>query len=131
MKKLYLIIALIALSVSVVWAGGDRETVPKVRYLEPRSEAVIDLTGKDSIMFKWNAATPSGGRVGYRFTIYKGFGYERAYHEEPEIKANSIEVPADIFEDGQLYTWQVKQRAGNNKVWSMDQRWSFTVKKPH
>lgn len=111
-------------------AGGDRERVPKVRYLAPRSEAVVDLTGQESLEFTWSAMPkPSGGRMAYRFTIYKGFGYERIMNEILDRKTYSYTVPAEMFENGQLYTWQVLQRDDNTRYWSMDNRWSFTIKK--
>ena len=130
MKKILLFALCITLISVFSWAGGERESVPRVRYIEPKNDHTVDLTGKKSLVFKWKSSpTPSGGRRAYRFTVYKGFGYERVISENLDHKIYSREVPAELFEDGKLYTWQVKQRDGRTHVWSMDSRWSFKVKK--
>ena len=110
--------------------AGERQSAPDVVYTYPKSEAIVDLTGKESIEFTWKKMPiPSGGRSAYKFNLYKGFGYEELVDEKLEDKIYSIKVPAKIFEKGATYTWQVKQRSMRSRVWGKDNRWSFTVKK--
>lgn len=110
--------------------AGERQNAPDVVYTYPKSEAIVDLTGKESIEFTWKKMPiPSGGRIAYKFNLYKGFGYEELVDEKLEDKIYSIKVPAKIFEKGATYTWQVKQRSMRSRVWGKDNRWSFTVKK--
>ncbi|MFH1593178.1 MAG: hypothetical protein ABID09_00600 [Candidatus Omnitrophota bacterium] len=130
MKKLFPLILAALFIATLVQAGGDRERTPKVPLLEPLNDAVVDLSGKESLLFRWKPSPrPGGGRIAYKFDLYKEFGYEAVFGEELEHDVYSIEVPVDKFENGALYSWQVKQRDARTRFWSMDHRWSFKVKK--
>lgn len=130
MKKVTLFFLAFVMTASIVLAGGDREKTPMVQYLEPGNDSVVNLKGKESLVFSWKKApVPGGGRKAYKFDLYKGFGYEVVVGEKLNYKTYSIEVPADKFENGSTYTWQVKQRDANSKFWSMDHRWAFKVVK--
>lgn len=134
MKKwLYLITVALFLSFTLlqtVWAVGRRNNTPLVRYLEPKNDSTVDLKGKENMVFQWKKMPiPGGGRAKYKFELYDGFGYERIVSEDLKHDVYSIEVPADKFENGKLYTWQVKQRDATTRIWSRDDRWSFKVKK--
>ena len=68
----------------------------------------------------------------------KELGMQHVYIEIPgadhsfagnSSKVFSFEVPADVFEPGVTYTWQVKQRDEWTRLWSRNHRWSFKVKK--
>jgi hypothetical protein len=132
MKKI-LAAALIAGILTVLPAAGAdgairRTIVPRVAYLEPANDAVIDLAGKKTLTFSWKQQPiPSGGRMGFRFRLYKGFDYELIVKEELSGDVLSIDVPADKFEDGATYSWHVEQRDSANMLWSLHDRWSFKV----
>ena len=132
MKKLYAITLIFVTAITTLtFAGSDsRRIVPNVRYRAPRNDSIVDLTGKEILEFKWKSTpAPSGGRSAYKFNLYKGFGYETLVSEKLDHKIYSIEVPVDMLEDGGEYTWQVKQRGRKSRLWGIDNRWSFKVKK--
>lgn len=112
------------------FAGTDRLGVPRIAYLEPNDEAVVDLTGKAALAFKWkNQPIPSDGRHAFRFKLIKGFGYDTVVSEELGRDVFSIKVPADKFENGATYSWYVQQRDASKMLWSRFETWSFKVKK--
>lgn len=134
MNKKILILAGIFLALmlagAVVFAAeGKRDQVPNVAYLSPEDEITIDLTGKDSVTFKWkNVPIPGGGRDSYRFKLTKGFKYDFIVSQELGQGIFSIDVPADKFEDNSTYSWYVEQRDASLMVWSRhDTVWSFKV----
>ncbi|OGW75825.1 MAG: hypothetical protein A2Z72_04130 [Omnitrophica bacterium RBG_13_46_9] len=130
MRKIFIFIPVLLVASAFVWASSVRERTPTVIYLEPKDDLVVDMSGKESITFKWKSSPiPSGGRMNYKFELYKDFGYERIINELLDSEVFSIEVPADKFADGALYSWQVKQRDSGSRDWSMDRRWSFRVRK--
>ena len=129
MKKI-VIVALMIVSLAISAWASDRNTAPLVIYLSPESESVVDLTGKDSLAFSWKPMPlPLGGRLAYKFSLYKDFGYDVIVSKKLSEKRYSIKIPAEKFENGATYTWQVKQRSRSTRVWGIDHRWSFKVKK--
>ncbi|NQU94804.1 MAG: hypothetical protein HQ549_01050 [Candidatus Omnitrophica bacterium] len=132
MKKLCVIVLIFVITITTLtFAGSDsRRIVPNVRYTTPRNDSIVDLAGKEVLEFKWKSTpAPSGGRSVYKFDLYKGFGYEVLASEKLGHKVYSIKAPVDMFEDGGEYTWQVKQRGRKSRLWGIDNRWSFRVKK--
>ena len=131
MKKIILFTCAFAIIATCVHASIARRTnTPKVRYIEPKSESVVDLSGEESLVFKWKRMPrPGGGRDAFKLEVFKGYGYDRIINETLDEDIDAVEVPSEMFEDSQLYTWQVRQRDRSTGVWSMDDRWSFTVKK--
>ena len=130
MKKLIPFLLISVFVTTLAMAVGRRGDTPQPRCIGPKNEAIVDLTGKESLLFSWKSnPVPSGGRMAYKFDLYKDYGYEVVESEQLDAKVFSIEVPADKFENGALYTWQVKQRDYHTRIWSRDYRWSFTVKK--
>ena len=139
MKKVFILFMLVFLG-ATTWAfaqacgshGGSGGT-PEVLYLLPHNDHDVDLTGKESLHFEWKALPkPGGGREAYRFELFKGAeeAYDRIYSAELEPDVYTIEIPADKFEDGMMYTWRVKQRDARTSVWSRQgDRWRFTVRK--
>jgi len=108
--------------------GGEH--APEVRYMQPRDEAVVDLSGKEGVIFSWKPTPiPSSGRECYKITIYKEFSYEVVFKRTLGRDVTSIMVPQDLFERGETYTWKVKQRAARKGAWSWNSRWSFKVEK--
>lgn len=125
-----LCIALVAMSVSVYAGSGKRDMVPRVSYLSPDDDSVIDLTGKSNLTFRWkNSTTPGGGRDSFRFKLIKGFDYDFVVSENLGQGIFSIDIPADKLEDGATYSWYVEQRDASLMVWSWHDRWSFKVLK--
>lgn len=131
-KTAVIIMILLAFAVfgAHVYAGSsERDRVPKVEYLSPDDETTIDLTGKTGITFEWKSTPiPGGGRDAYRFKLIKGFKYDFIVSEELGQGVFSIDVPADKFEDGTIYSWYVEQRDASLMVWDRhDIVWSFKV----
>lgn len=119
--------------ITPVMAGGMRGSThtPDVRYLLPANDHDVDLTGQDNLMFKWLALPkPGGGREAYRFELFKGAeeAYNRIYSAELKPNVCAIDISADMFEGGAIYTWRVKQKDAHSSVWSRaGDRWRFTV----
>ena len=113
-----------------VYGVSDRQRVPRVRYILPEDDSTVDLTGKESLTFSWKGQPkPSGGRRTFRFSLYKGFGYGAVFTKDLDRDVYSVGVPADIFEDGAVYSWSVKQRDASNMFWSLFDSRSFKVVK--
>lgn len=103
--------------------------VPEVRYIAPKDESEISLKYKKNVIFSWKPTPiPSGGRVNYKFELYKGFGYERIFERKLSSRTFCLEVVTEKFEKG-VYSWFVKQRDRTSRRWSVPERWSFTVTK--
>lgn len=134
-RKFPAIAAAIILIVSILvtvsaYAGDDRLRVPRVAYLEPKDDSVVDLTGKTTLTFRWNSVPmPAGGREAFRFKVYKGFSYDVVVSEDIDQRTFSVDVPADKFIDGETYTWCVKQRDARSMIWGRYDTWSFKVLK--
>jgi len=107
---------------------GRALLAPRVEYLKPDNDSVVDLTGRDKLVFSWREVPiPAGGREAYRFTLFKGFTYKVVVSRDIDGRTFSVEVPAEKFEDGETYTWRVKQRDARTLVWSLYDTWSFKV----
>ncbi|MFA4981332.1 MAG: hypothetical protein WC592_02540 [Candidatus Omnitrophota bacterium] len=137
MKKILLLAAIIVISVvatTAVFARrgaiGPAGPVPRVSYIEPKNDSTVDLSGKDLLTFRWNnVPMPGGGRESFRFTLYKGRGYDVLVKKVIDERTFSIEVPSDMFEDGREYSWRVMQRDGKSMAWSRYDIWYFRVNK--
>lgn len=85
------------------------EGPPPPRLLAPIGET-IDLTGKDTLEFRWiwdNAAVLDG----YEFRVFKGRDTTQAnliYKTGLSRDTSSLAMEADRFENGQVYTWTLK-----------------------
>jgi hypothetical protein len=72
----------------------------------------VDLRSKDSLEFKWR--NDFMGIRSFIFKLYKGYNmYEAAliYKENVSADNSSLQIKADLFEDGQVYTWSLVQVA--------------------
>lgn len=136
MKKIFVVLVICFLSAATaVFAGcgarGGGGGTPEVPYLLPHNDHDADLTGKESLHFEWKSVPkPGGGREAYRFELFRGAeeAYDRIYHAELRPDVYTMEIPADKFEDGMMYTWRVKQRDARTSTWSRQgDRWRFTV----
>ncbi len=110
-------------------SGGDNEYVPHVRLLSPITET-IDMTGQDSITFKWALPrTGKRGRKQIQIRIFKSrelYADNIIFNEDLPRSAQEFTMSTDIFEDGKTYVWSVRQkdRRGN---WSGHSPQSFLV----
>lgn len=130
MRRILLFLFPLVLMAATVWAGSNMQSTPKVRYRYPKNEAVVDLRGEKNLTFKWKSSpAPGGGRSAFRFELYKGFTYDSVLREELEPTVLKMKVPAETFEPGQIYSWQVKQRGEKTRDWSADNIWTFEVVK--
>ena len=132
MKKTLLFIlifmSMIFFTVEARGIYGRGEMVPEVNYMAPKDESKIDLAGEKTLTFRWRRVPfPSGGRKCYKFIIFKGFSYESYFKKILEHNVTSIDVPVGIFEDGQVYSWQVKQQDDWSAAWSRNVWWSFKI----
>jgi len=104
--------------------------VPRVAYIGPGNDSVVDVTGKDKIPFSWQPVPiPSGNRNSYRFLLNKEPGYNTVYKQTLEPNVFSIDVPSDKLEAGCRYSWYVKQRDDRTFDWSLYDIWYFNVAK--
>jgi len=135
MKKMILLLALLLLLPCLAQGigggmDGDSGSVPKVIYTKPAYGSVLDLTGKDKVVFEWQMVPiPSGNREAYKFVLFKGDGYEEVSSRTIDPRTFSAEVPADKFEYGASYRWYVKQRDAKTLVWSQYDSWYFKIVK--
>lgn len=88
------------------------DLAPEPWLLEPVSETV-DLIGKDTLTFKWS---PFQGtlllRKCYDFRLYKGYQTLESTQVLKKIvdpKVYAVVLDANLFEDGQVYTWTLRQ----------------------
>ena len=120
--------AVLLLSVTAAFAQriaefeiGQTSFIPKPRLIEPATD-VVDLTGKDTLEFKWS---PHEGdqvrRDHYDFRLYRGYTMvesTRILKMRIPPRQWSIVLKTDIFEDGQVYTWSLRQvYTGSAKSW--------------
>jgi hypothetical protein len=100
---------------------GQTSFVPKPRLIAPATD-VVDLTGKEELEFKWS---PHEGdqvrRDHYDFRLYRGYNMVESTRI---LKMNipprqwSITLKAGLFENGQVYTWSLRQvYTGSAKSW--------------
>ncbi len=138
MKRIFTIFVICFLSATTIaYAGacgrGGGGGTPEVLYLLPHNDHEVDLTGMSSLHFEWKSVPkPGGGRETYRFELFRGAedAYDRIYNAELRPDVYAMEIPADMFEDGMMYTWRVKQRDARTSAWSRQgDRWRFTVRK--
>jgi hypothetical protein len=118
MKKAALIMAVLLLA-GPVFARGlmDRKElqsdyVPPPVLLSPSTEDV-DLTGKDILEFKWSPHEGIRGiREYYDFRLYKGYNtVESTLILKERLSGDTYQynLAADKFEEGQTYTWTLRQ----------------------
>jgi hypothetical protein len=113
MKKIiFLFIAILSLASVSAYAGGLRGlTPPPIPELVYPSGESADITGKDSLEFKWILYSTVG--LGCTdFKLYKGYiTYEdnRILKAEVDSPQAYYSVSSDKFEDGQVYTWVLRE----------------------
>ncbi|MCX5711258.1 MAG: hypothetical protein NT060_04835 [Candidatus Omnitrophica bacterium] len=113
-KVLVSILLIVCLAVSAVYAMGFKrgfmDSIPAPQLISPVSETA-DITGKDYLDFKWIVIGLMD--IDYcDFKIYKGYnayGDNLILKEQVFTPDRDFRVKADTFEDGQVYTWVLKE----------------------
>ncbi len=85
-------------------------TPPEPRLIYPTAETVI-LTGKDFLEFKWGISELIDINY-YDFRLYKGynmFASNLLFKQRLSSNTFSIKIKSSLFEDGQVYTWALRQ----------------------
>ena len=83
------------------------DTPVEPRLLYPTSDEV-DLSGKSSLEFKWFPYFTNTRQ--YIFKLYKGYHMSKdglIVQQDLPADASTFEVKAEMFEDGQVYTWSL------------------------
>jgi hypothetical protein len=109
MRRL-MILLLIAGAVAIpAYAGGRRGQQSPPRLFEPSEHA--DLRGKAELLFRWGSEGGSSQISDYQFKLYKGTQTVEAGLIKAETvpsRLDRLSLPADLFENGQTYTWQIR-----------------------
>lgn len=100
---------------------GQTSFVPKPRLIAPSTD-VVDLTGASTLEFKWS---PHEGdqirRDHYDFRLYRGtqmLASTLIFKARIHPRQWSLALQAGMFEDGQVYTWSLRQvYTGSAKSW--------------
>jgi len=110
--KAAVLLAFIFCAIGSIAAISSDDFTPDPKILYPVSDTV-DITGKDELVFRWS---PFEGNIAerrfYDFTLFKG---RQTYEKYVIVKKRlppsvySFAVKADMFEDGQAYTWTLSQ----------------------
>ncbi len=109
MRRLCLLILIVALTAAPAYAGGRKGLQPPPRLYEPTENA--DLRGKSELLFRWDSAGDRSVISDYQFKLYKGTQtVEAGLIKAETIPASKdrISLPAEMFESGQTYTWQIR-----------------------
>ena len=79
--------------------------------LAPLDE-VVDLSGKDELIFKWKLVKEYFNIYYYDFHIYRGSqmtNQNEVFSKEVSTLDKEVSVPAETFKNGEVYFWSVKQ----------------------
>ena len=91
---------------------GESDLVPIPRILQPYLDS-YDITGKKTLVFEWSPHEGSPTqRDYYDFRLYKGYNViesTRIYKARISPRQWSFTLSADTFEDGQVYTFTLRQ----------------------
>lgn len=104
----FLLILIASLAAAPAYAGG-RIQPPPPRLFEPVENA--DLRGKNELLFRWGNEGDRSKISDYQFKLYKGTQTVEAGLIKAETIPSSkdrLTLPANLFEDGQTYTWQIR-----------------------
>ncbi|MFA5089979.1 MAG: hypothetical protein WC510_02945 [Candidatus Omnitrophota bacterium] len=99
-----------AISYSIPSAGSGLSLPPEPRLIHPVSEEAV-LTGKGSLEFKWSIVNLVEADH-CEFRLYKGYNMYASnliFKQALPAKIPFIEINSGIFEDGQVYTWSVRE----------------------
>jgi hypothetical protein len=86
------------------------DSLPAPRLLSPVTDDIV-LTGKSVLEFKWTQGNLA--RIShYEFKIYKGYNMLAStliLKQDVASGTYPIEVAVSLFEEGQVYTWSLRQ----------------------
>lgn len=129
MRKISFAVIFLFLIVSICsMIFGQSINVASPQLVRPTSE-VVDLTGKDTLEFKWLLIV--GGNKAweyYDFRLYKGYQTLEStllHKEKIDGHTDHVILAASMFQDGQVYTWTLRRLYRVNK--SDRSRVSFKV----
>ena len=127
LKTLIAAAILLSLALPVFAQSFKRDfDIPAPMLLYPTEKA--DITGKDVLKFKWDSVNMDIDHL--EFKIFKGdIGSANVVFSQNLSGFTSyLELKSDLFENGQVYTWQVRavSNEGYRSDWAFD---SFTVTK--
>ena len=117
MKKSWVFIAGVIILFSAVRLPANDmrlvrdNTPPAPRMLYPIYETAV-ITGNNPVEFRW--FNDYMGIDHFIFKIYKGYNmYESGLIDKQNISSGkaSVKISADLFENGQVYTWSLIQVA--------------------
>ena len=136
MKKILWITGILVFASAMAMARADDEPtmsvnfVPTPRLIAPMPhDEVLDLSGKESATFEWSMEGDVTQREYYDFRIYKGLdAVASALVYKQRLASYKISVKSDLFQNGQRYTWAVRQVYKNGAKSRRDFS-SFLVKK--
>jgi len=125
------VVAFACLAGSLIGSSSDwPDLAPEPELLSPIEE-VVNLAGKQTLEFRWS---PFIGRMWerqyYDFRLYKGREMIEANQlivKQVPKDQYSFTVDAGVFEDGQVYTWGLRQVYMDRK--SEQAYYSFKVEK--
>jgi len=108
--KLALLFVLI-MAPPVLSRGLDPFRTPAPPQIVSPSSDQVDLTGKDSLEFKWIII--DSARVDYcELKLYKGYETLQStliLKQQISADTSSFQLKSSTFEDGQVYTWSLKE----------------------
>jgi len=119
LRSWVILIILISLTIPAFAQGYKTSNItpPTPRLVSP--SGIVQLSPQeDSLHFKWTREGQSGYRQHYDFRIYKGRQtVADTLHYKSQPRYAKIDVPVDKFEEGQIYTWSVRQvyRSGKSR----------------
>ena len=97
---------------SVSDSGVLLNRIPQPKIFYPKSENV-NLSQQDSLEFKWSSLVGSStDRRCYDFRLYKGYDFNSdslIYKKEVSPFKSSWSVESNMFNDGGVYTWTLRQ----------------------
>jgi hypothetical protein len=115
------------LASGVAFCRSNTADIPEAPRLVYPIDPEVTITG-DSLEFKWQHANI--GIDHYEFVVYKGGGSsgENLFEANLPFDASSMVIPSASFEDGQVYTWTLRQ-VGDNGLKSEKSFNTFRVTK--
>lgn len=90
--------------------GGGSGYIPAEVLLYPTTDD-IDLSGKDSLEFRW-IRTDLAVTDYFDLRLYKGYDTVESnliFKKQFSSSIYPIEIPASLFEKGQVYSWVLRQ----------------------
>lgn len=128
-KKWGLVFTMILIFSSAALAGGRMKGVPPPNLIAPGDNE--DITGKETVEFRWSGEGDRATMDYYDFRLYKGNQpYEASLILKDKIAPDktSTQVKADLFTPGETYNWSVRKNGSQKSRTAYS---VFKVVKPH